>query len=194
MKRPSFISQKDWNLLERLWVRYGSRALLQAIARLDYGLDSKKGKGHGMKPRIIRKFVLVLGIATALQTQARAMGNQPPRPASDPATWGDVQAVQSQVTANATAEQLDASNLQNQTDKLSALKCQVGSNVRLYDAKHYSVNFFGLYDVKGTGGNAVGARIDFKLGKSYEQRLIEKQQQQINYLLGKLADPSIRVH
>jgi hypothetical protein len=120
-----------------------------------------------------------------------AMGNLPPRPDSDPATWGDVKAVQSQVTKDETHEQTDITNVNNRLDDIDKLKIQMGTTVRLYDAKYGSLNFFGLYDVQGTGGNAIGLNVGFKLGKSYEQRLIEKQQNQIDLLLQKLT-PSIQ--
>lgn len=114
---------------------------------------------------------------------AFSMGARPP---SDPATWGDVQSVQSQVNSNYAQEQADVNSLSNRLDDINALKIQIGTTVRIFDAKHMSLNFFSFTDIQGTGGNAVGLNVGFKLGKSYEERLLEKQQKQIDYLLSKL--------
>lgn len=112
-----------------------------------------------------------------------AMGNLPPRPDSDPATWGDVKSVQSQVTSNAQQEQVDAANINNRLDDINKLKLQIGTTVRLYDAKYASINFFSFTDIQGAGGNAVGMNIGFKLGKSYEERQIAKLQKQMDALI-----------
>lgn len=134
------------------------------------------------------KYVIVVLFIAA---PCLAMGNLPPRPDSDPATWGDVKNVQSQVTADEAHEQADITNANNRIDDLNKLKVQIGTTVRLYDAKYASMNFFSLADVRGSGGNAIGLNFGFKLGKSYEQRLIEKQQKQIDLLISKLT-PSIQ--
>jgi len=137
------------------------------------------------------KLISLSIILMSFSAPCLAMGNLPPRPDSDPATWGDVRTVQNQVTADEAHEQADITNANNKIDDLNKLKVQIGTTVRLYDAKYASMNFFSLADVQGSGGNAVGLNFGFKLGKSYEQRLIEKQQKQIDMLMEKLT-PSIQ--
>jgi len=133
---------------------------------------------------------IILASLSLIAINAVAMGNRPP---TDPATYGDIQAVQNQITdvdsmaiRNTIATQSNTDAIaaqQTQIDALSALKIQLGTTVRLYDAKYASLNFFSLTDLQGTGGNAVGLNVGLKLGKSYEQRLIEKQQKEIDFLM-----------
>lgn len=121
------------------------------------------------------------------------MGNRPP---TDPATYGDIQTVQTQIdnvayqgAQNTDAIQTNTDTLnkqQTQIDDLNALKVQLGVSVRLYDAKYVAFSIFSLADIQGSGGNAVGLNVGFKLGKSYEQRLLEKQQKQIDFLLSRI--------
>ena len=63
--------------------------------------------------------------------------------------------------------------------------------VRLYDGKHVQLQAFNVYafgrhqgdDIFGDGRNIMaGVRFVFKLGKSYEERLLEKQSKQIKHL------------
>lgn len=48
--------------------------------------------------------------------------------------------------------------------------------VRLYDGKHVTVEAFDAYDIRGKRNHFAGARVTLKVGRSYEERLIAKQQ------------------
>lgn len=124
----------------------------------------------------MKRFLILMGF---LASPVSGMGRLP----SDPATWGDVQGVQTQVATNASKEEADTVRTNNRIDEIEALKLQLGVTARLYDGRYTSLNVFGLKDIQGTGGDAVGLSIGLKLGKSYEQRLLEKQQKQIDFLL-----------
>lgn len=73
-------------------------------------------------------------------------------------------------------------NLDNRVDKLEQVKAMVDMNVRILDAKKYSVGFFDTWDVSNSRNFAFGARLTYKLGSSYEERQLEKQQKQIEAL------------
>jgi hypothetical protein len=82
-------------------------------------------------------------------------------------------------------------NLDNRVDKLEQVKAMVDMNVRILDAKKYTVGFFDTWDVSNGRNFAFGARLTYKLGSSYEERQLEKQQKQIEALqrvLTKIAD------
>lgn len=75
-------------------------------------------------------------------------------------------------------------------------KLVVDTAVRLYDGKYLQFQLFNVYgldrreshDVLGGGRNVMfGARFVVKIGKSYEQRLLEKQQKEIDLLKRSLA-------
>lgn len=139
----------------------------------------------GMEDTLMKFIITALFVM--LSMPAIAMGRLP----SDPATYGDIQNLDTQISAiNQTdvAQEAEIQDKQAQLNELNKLKVQMGTTIRLYDAKYGSLNFFGLYDVQGTGGNAVGLNVGLKLGKSYEQRLIEKQQKQIDLLMQKLTN------
>lgn len=51
--------------------------------------------------------------------------------------------------------------------------------VRLYDGKHVTVEAFDAYDIRGKRNHFAGARVTLKVGRSYEERLIAKQQAQL---------------
>jgi len=82
-------------------------------------------------------------------------------------------------------------NLDNRVDKLEQVKAMVDMNVRILDAKKYSVGFFDTWDVSNNRNFAFGARLTYKLGKSYEETQLEKQLKQIEALervLNKIAN------
>lgn len=70
-------------------------------------------------------------------------------------------------------------------------KLVLDTAVRLYDGKRFQLQLFNVYgldrrqshDVVGSGRNVMfGARIVLKLGTSYEERLLAKQQKEIDSL------------
>jgi collagen triple helix repeat protein len=71
----------------------------------------------------------------------------------------------------------------NRIDRLEQTKYLLEPTVRLYDSKRWQVQAFDSYDVRQGMNFAVGARIMFKLGKSYEEKLIEKTNPEIARLL-----------
>lgn len=81
---------------------------------------------------------------------------------------------------NATNSRVDS--LDNRVSNLERVKVMADVNVRLIDAKRYTVGFFDMYDGTNQRNFAFGARLTYKVGKSYEERMIEKQQKQIEAL------------
>ena len=83
------------------------------------------------------------------------------------------------------------SGLQNQINQVEKVKVMADMTVRILDEKKYTVGFFDMWDGTNNRNFAFGARLTYKLGKSYEERLVEKQQKQIEDLqrvLRKIAD------
>ena len=90
---------------------------------------------------------------------------------------------------NATNSRL--SNLDSRVDQLEKVKVMADLNVRILDTKKYTVGFFDMYDGTNQRNFAFGARLTYKLGKSYEEKQLEKQQKQIEALervLNKIAE------
>jgi hypothetical protein len=84
--------------------------------------------------------------------------------------------------------QVNATN--NRVDQLEKVKVMADMTVRILDAKKYTVGFFDMYDGTNQRNFAFGARLTYKLGKSYEETLLEKQEKQIEALervLNKIA-------
>lgn len=64
-------------------------------------------------------------------------------------------------------------------DNLERLKVMPEASIRFYDAKHLSMAMYDDYDATNGRNYAVGMKIELKLGKSYEETLIEKQNEEI---------------
>lgn len=84
-------------------------------------------------------------------------------------------------------QQINTSNqqvasLEDNVHQLNEVKIIADLNVRILDTKKYSVGLFDMYDGAHQRNFAFGARLTYKIGKSYEERLLEKQQQQIELL------------
>jgi hypothetical protein len=73
-------------------------------------------------------------------------------------------------------------NLDNRVDKLEQVKVMADLNVRILDTKKYTVGVFDMWDGTNNRNFAFGARLTYKLGKSYEEKVLEKQQLQIEAL------------
>ena len=88
---------------------------------------------------------------------------------------------------NALQRQIDATNgnvaaLGDRVANLERLKVMPEADVRFFDSKHVSAMAYDAYDATNGRNFAVGVKVMLKLGKSYEQSLIEKQQKQIDSL------------
>jgi hypothetical protein len=82
-------------------------------------------------------------------------------------------------------------NLDNRVDQLEKVKVMADLNVRILDTKKYTVGVFDMWDGTNNRNFAFGARLTYKLGKSYEETVLEKQQLQIEALqrvLNKIAE------
>ena len=71
----------------------------------------------------------------------------------------------------------------NRIDRLEQTKYLLEPVVRLYDSKYWQVQAFDSYDVRHGMNAALGARVMFKLGKSYEEKLMSKTNPEIARLL-----------
>jgi hypothetical protein len=89
------------------------------------------------------------------------------------------QALQSQIN-NINAQAQDNTN---RIDRLEQTKYLLEPTVRLYDDKHFQVQAFDSYDVRHGMNSALGMRVMFKVGKSYEEKLIAKTNPEIARLL-----------
>jgi hypothetical protein len=87
---------------------------------------------------------------------------------------------QLQSNINATNSRVDS--LDSRVNTLEQVKIIADVNVRLYDAKRYSVGIFDMYDGRHGTNFAVGARITYKLGSSYEERENEALRQKLAHL------------
>lgn len=68
---------------------------------------------------------------------------------------------------------LDNSKLDDAIHDVNRTKVIGEGVIRLYDAKRFQINAFANYDFRGRKAHEIGARIEYKLGRSYEERRIE---------------------
>lgn len=139
------------------------------------------------KPRRNIKGIAKLVLLALLYagTPSLAMGRLP----TDPATWGDVENSEAQTSvvnnreiadnANTNAR-IDAQN--SKIDNMNETKVMVEGVLRIYDAKRFTLEAFNSYDAAHSQEFAAGVRITLKLGKSYEERLLEQHKSQIDQL------------
>lgn len=107
-----------------------------------------------------------------------AMGRLP----SDPATYGDVQGLQTQINNN-TASQAQRDTAQNdRLDGLEKVKGFVQTDLRLYDGKRVQWELFNMYDVVNTQEFGAGVKLTLKLGTSYEEKQIQELKRQLEAL------------
>ncbi len=110
-----------------------------------------------------------------------AMGRLP----SDPATYADITDVNKRVDTvsnNQNAQQGQINDTNNRVDEIDQTKALIETDVRLFDSKRVTVAVFNSADVRRVKEFAAGLRFTLKLGKSYEERLIESQAAQIEAL------------
>jgi len=107
--------------------------------------------------------IAALNVGLGNETQARISGDS---------------MLQSQI--NATNSNVQA--LDDRVNNLERLKVMPEADVRFYDDRHVSAMMYDAYDATNGRNFAVGVKVMLKLGKSYEQSLIEKQQKQIDSL------------
>jgi len=89
------------------------------------------------------------------------------------------QALQNQIN-NVNAQAQDNTN---RIDRLEQTKYLLEPTVRLYDDKHFQVQAFDSYDVRHSMNFAAGLRVMFKVGPSYEEKLLKKTNPEIARLL-----------
>lgn len=85
----------------------------------------------------------------------------------------------------------NVASLQNQVNDMQRLKVMPEADVRFYDGRHVSVMAYDAYDATNGRNYATGVKVMLKLGKSYEETLIEKQQKQIDKLMELLYVPRV---
>jgi hypothetical protein len=139
----------------------------------------------------------ILAVISLFAINASAMGNRPP---TDPADYQDIENAEA-ITTNETvrAESAESGIAAQQTtdeatqqadeariNKMDQTKVLAEGAVRVLDTKRFAIELFNDYDARRMQNFAMGAKVTLKLGKSYEQRLIEKQQKEIDALLQKL--------
>lgn len=84
-------------------------------------------------------------------------------------------ALQGQInTTNGNVQALD-----NRVANLERLKVMPEAGIRFYDSKHLSAMAYDDYDATNGRNYAVGVKVMLKVGKSYEETLIEKQEKEI---------------
>lgn len=66
--------------------------------------------------------------------------------------------------------------LENEVHKLGETKYILGGAVRLFDSRKWQLHAFDNYDTRRKHNDAIGLILGYKLGKSYEEKLIENQQ------------------
>lgn len=72
--------------------------------------------------------------------------------------------------------------LGDRVSNLEKLKVMPEAAVRFYDAKHLSLVAYDDYDATNGRNYAVGVRVQLKLGKSYEEKRLDKQEKEIREL------------
>ena len=111
---------------------------------------------------------------------------------------GTINQLQTQITNNTNSVDLlnknlsaannRVDNLENRVSSLEETKIQLDGSVRVADGKHLSVYFFDTYNWMDRHNAAFGTRFVIKLGKSYEETLIDKQEKELNQLRSLVKD------
>jgi hypothetical protein len=119
------------------------------------------------------------GQATSIDSLSTSVANNSVAIANETVRAERVEAgLQSQV--NTTNQRVD--NVEGRVSNLERLKVMPEASVRFYDSKHLSLVAYDAYDATNGRNFAIGVRVQLKLGKSYEERRIEEQEQQIKLL------------
>ncbi len=105
---------------------------------------------------------------------------------ADPATYGDITNLQTQVDQNATTESAHYTKTNDRLDQLEQMKVIAEGDIRLYDGKRFSLVQFTAFDAAHSKLDSVGARLMLKVGSSHEEKLISKQQKTIDFLMDEL--------
>lgn len=74
----------------------------------------------------------------------------------------------------------NVSNLNTRVDNLERFKFMPEADVRFYDSKHLSMVAYDAYDATNGRNFSGGARVTLKLGKSYEEKVLEAQKKQLD--------------
>ena len=85
-------------------------------------------------------------------------------------------------------------NLDNRVDKLEQVKVMADLNLRILDTKKYTVGLFDTWDGTNNRNFAFGARLTYKLGKSFEERTLEAQKKQLDSQAVELVELRAMVH
>lgn len=123
---------------------------------------------------------------------ALAWGGPSPLP-TDPVLQGQYQGDQA-ATAYSINKSLEGSSnaqagLNSANDRISDLektKLFLEQDIRIYDGKYTTLAAFNMVDMTQAKEYGAGMRFTVKIGSSYEQRLLDKQQKQIDLLMDKL--------
>jgi len=83
----------------------------------------------------------------------------------------------------------DMSHVDDELHKANQTKYLAEGILRLYDSKRFDISAFGNYDFRGRRGHEIGARITYKVGKSYEERRIERLEAIIDQLISVAHEP-----
>lgn len=89
------------------------------------------------------------------------------------------QALQNQINNLNTQAQANTDSI----NKLEETKYLLEPTVRLYDSKRWQVQAFDSYDVRHSLNSAIGMRVMFKIGPSYEEKLMTRTNPEIARLL-----------
>ena len=91
-------------------------------------------------------------------------------------------------------------NIQQNTNRLDILDAKIneltdvsyvtGIKVRILDTKKFTIEAYNDYDIKRQRNKETGLTVTYKLGKSYEERRIEKLEAVISELIYMLIDGS----
>jgi len=73
---------------------------------------------------------------------------------------------------NATNSRVDS--LSDEVHRLGETKTILGGTVRLFDSRKMEVHAFDNYDVRRSHNDSFGLVVGFKLGRSYEEKMIEE--------------------
>lgn len=83
------------------------------------------------------------------------------------------------VQAQGASNSQQISDLGNQMHKMEQTKIMPELDLRLYDAKRFSISAYDAYDATNGHNFALGAKLQIKIGKSYEEKLLDKQNKQL---------------
>lgn len=134
------------------------------------------------------KMVFIAVTILLASHEAYAWGGSSPLP-TDPVLQSQYQQDQAansfslnQSIADSANAQAGVNQVQSQVNDMDKMKLFFEQDIRLYDAKRFSLGAFNMVDLNRSKEFGAGVKLTLKLGSSYEERQLEAQKRELEAL------------